>query len=89
MLRWPGKLPAGLVLSSIKTHTNIGITPVIAAGESDIHDLVLQKERQILDGVNHLDTWMGNTHKSARGHCFYYYASSIKSDTFPITEVAF
>ena len=36
MFRWSGKFPVGLGLGGIKTHMDIYITPVTAAGESDI-----------------------------------------------------
>jgi len=79
MVRWPGKIPAGTVLSGIQTHMDIYTTLAAAAGEPDIAEKVEKKYKQPIDGVNNLDYWMGKTDESARDHFFYYYESSIKA----------
>ncbi len=79
MVRWPGKIPAGTVLSGIQAHMDIYTTLAAAAGEPDIAEKVEKEYKQPIDGVNNLDYWMGKTDESARDHFFYYYESSIKA----------
>jgi len=79
MVRWPGKIPAGTVLSGIQSHMDIYTTLAAAAGEPDIAEKVEKQYKQPIDGVNNLDYWMGKTDESARDHFFYYYESSIKA----------
>jgi arylsulfatase len=79
MVRWPGKIPAGTVLSGIQTHMDIYATLAAAAGEPNIAAKVLKEEKQPIDGVNNLDYWMGKTNESVRDHYLYYYESSIKA----------
>ena len=82
MVRWPGKIEPGTVLSGIQTHMDIYTTLAAAAGEPDIAAKVLKEHKQFIDGVNNLDYWMGKTDESARDHYLYYYESSIKAIRF-------
>lgn len=79
MVRWPGKIPEGIVLNGIQTHMDIYTTLAAAAGEENIVKKVREEQKQFLDGVNNLDYWMGKADDSARDHFFYYYESSIKA----------
>ncbi len=67
MVRWPGKIPAGTVLSGIQTHMDIYTTLAAAAGEPDIAEKVEKEYKQPIDGVNNLDYWMGKTDEDALG----------------------
>ncbi len=79
MVRWPGKIPAGQVLSGIQTHMDIFTTLAAAAGAPNVADRIVEEQKQYIDGVNNLDYWMGKTQESKRNHYFYYYESSIKA----------
>jgi len=79
MVRWPGHVPAGQVLSGIQAHMDIFTTLSAAAGVPDVADRMRKERKQYIDGVNNLDYWTGKTADSARDHYFYYYESSLKA----------
>ncbi len=79
MVRWPDKIPAGTVLSGIQAHMDIYTTLAAAAGEPDIVEKVKEENKQLLDGVNNLDYWMGKTDESARDNFIYYHESTVRA----------
>jgi len=79
MVRWPGKIPAGTVLNGIQAHMDIYTTLAAAAGEPDIASKVLEEQKQLLDGVNNLDYWMGKTDESGRNNFIYYHESTVRA----------
>lgn len=84
LVRWPGKIPAGLIRNGISAHEDILPTLMAAVGDENIIE-DLKKGKKIgkmnykvhLDGYNNLDYWTGKTDESARNHFFYYYESSL------------
>jgi len=79
MVRWPGHVPAGQILSGIQTHMDVFTTLAAAAGVPDVAAKMRTERKQYIDGVNNLDYWLGKTDESARDHFLYYYESSIKA----------
>ena len=78
MVRWPGKIPAGVVSNGILSHQDWVPTLLAAAGEPDIKEKLLQGHRAAgksfkvhLDGYNQLDMLLGNG-PSARKEMFYF-----------------
>jgi arylsulfatase A-like enzyme len=79
MVSWPGKIPAGQILSGIQSHMDVFTTLAAAAGEPDVAERIRKERKQYIDGVNNLDYWTGKSKESARNHYLYYYESSIKA----------
>ena len=79
MIRWPGKIPAGTVLSGIQSHMDLYTTLAAAAGEPDIAEKVRKEQKQFIDGVNNLDYWTGKNDKSARNNFIYYHESTVRA----------
>jgi len=77
MVRWPGKIPAGAKLNGIQGHQDLFTTLAAAADVPDVAELMMQEKKQVIDGVNNLDYWMGKTDTSNRDHIFYYYESKL------------
>ncbi len=77
MARWPGKIPAGSKLNGIQGHQDVFTTLAAAAGVPDVADRIMAEKKQVIDGVNNLDYWMGNSEQSNRNHIFYYYESKL------------
>jgi arylsulfatase A-like enzyme len=79
LIRWPGKIPAGLELNGIQCHEDLFVTLAAAAGLPNLKSDLLKgytmngtSYKVHLDGYNNLDYWMGKTDKSARREVFYY-----------------
>ena len=77
MARWPHKIPAGTKLNGIQSHQDLFSTLAAAAGVDDVADRVMKEKKQMIDGINNLDYWMGETDKSNRTHIFHYYESKL------------
>jgi len=77
MVRWPGQIPAGQVLSGIQAHMDTFTTLAAAAGVPDVAARMRTERKQYLDGVNNLDYWMGKKTESARDHFLYYSESQL------------
>ena len=78
MVRWPGKIPAGVVSNGIISHQDWLPTLLAAAGEPNIKEKLLKGHRADgktfkvhLDGYNQLDMLLGNG-PSARKEMFYF-----------------
>jgi arylsulfatase len=78
VMRWPGKVPAGVVRNGIVSHADWFVTLLAAAGEPDIaaklregHELNGETYKVHLDGFNQLDYLTGNTDESPRPYFFY------------------
>ncbi len=78
MVRWPGKIPAGVISNGIFSHQDWLPTVLAAAGEPDIKEKLLRGHRAAgksflvhLDGYNQLDMLLGNG-PSARKEMFYF-----------------
>jgi len=79
MVRWPGHIEAGSILTGIVSHLDWLPTLLAAAGEPTIKDKLLtghqvgSKTFKIhLDGYNMLDYWTGKTASSPRVEFFYF-----------------
>jgi len=79
MVRWPGHIPAGQMLSGIQSHMDIFTTLAAAAGEPDVVNKMRVERKQYLDGVNNLGYWTGKTDESARDNFIYYHESNIRA----------
>lgn len=79
MVRWPGHIPAGRVLSGIQSHMDIFTTLAAAAGEPDVVAKMRTERKQYIDGVNNLDYWLGKTEESARDSFIYYHESTVRA----------
>jgi len=78
MVRWPGKIPAGVISNGILSHQDWLPTLLAAAGEPDIKEKLLKGHRADgksfrvhLDGYNQLDMLLGNG-PSASKEMFYF-----------------
>ncbi len=84
LVRWPGKIPAGLIRNGISAHEDVVPTLMAAVGNPNISE-ELKRGKKIgdmtykvyIDGYNNLDYWTGKTDESARNHFFYYYESGL------------
>ncbi|MFM0125785.1 arylsulfatase [Paraburkholderia sp. RL18-101-BIB-B] len=79
LIRWPGKIPAGVDLNGIQSHEDLYVTLAAAAGLPNLKQDLLKGYKMNgttykahLDGYNNLDYWEGKTGKSARREIFYY-----------------
>lgn len=79
MVRWPGQIPAGQVLSGIQSHMDIFTTLAAAAGAPDVATKMRTERKQYIDGVNNLDYWLGKTEESARNSFIYYHESTVRA----------
>ncbi len=78
MVRWPGRIPEGVVLNDIVSHADWFVTLLAAAGEPDIaeklkagHEMNGRSYRVHLDGFNQLDYFTGEAEQSPRDYFFY------------------
>lgn len=84
LVRWPGKIPAGLKRNGISSHEDVLPTLMAAVGNPNISE-ELKAGKKIgdmtykvhIDGFNNLDYWTGKTDESARNHFFYYYEANL------------
>jgi arylsulfatase len=79
MVRWPGKIPAGVVSNEIISHTDWLPTLLAAAGEPEICEKLKQgyqagdKEFKVhIDGYNFLPYFTGQTDKGPRQGIIYF-----------------
>jgi arylsulfatase A-like enzyme len=79
MVRWPGHIPAGTVLTGIVSHLDWAPTLLAAAGVPDIKEQLLKGYRigstthkVHLDGYNQLPYFTGKADKSPRLEFFYF-----------------
>ncbi|MEY8099832.1 arylsulfatase [Falsihalocynthiibacter sp. S25ZX9] len=79
MVRWPGQIPAGTVLTGIQAHMDVLPTLATAAGEPNVADRILAEQQQVIDGVDNLAYWTGESSESNRDDFLYYYESDIKA----------
>ena len=79
MVRWPGQIPPGRELDGIQAHMDIFTTLASAAGVKNVAAKILEERNQVIDGVDNLAYWTGETDKSARNSYLYYYESDIKA----------
>lgn len=84
LVRWPGKIPAGLVRNGISAHEDMFPTLMAAVGNNKVIDELLKGKKMgdmtykvHIDGFNNLDYWTGKTETSARNYFFYYYETSL------------
>jgi arylsulfatase A-like enzyme len=78
MVRWPGRIQAGLVLNGIVSHNDWFLTLLAAAGDPDVAerlkqgtDLAGTTYKVHLDGHDQLDYLTGAVASSPRQHFFY------------------
>jgi arylsulfatase A-like enzyme len=79
MVRWPGHVPAGVILGGIQAHMDIFTTLAAAAGETDVVGKMRRERKQFIDGINNLDYWTGKASESARNNFIYYHESGIRA----------
>ena len=84
IVRWPRKIPAGLIRNGISAHEDVLPTLMAAVGDKNINEELLNGKnvgdmtyKVYIDGYNNLDYWTGKSNESARNHFFYYYESSL------------
>ena len=77
LIRWPGVLPEGAVLNGIQGHQDMFTSLAAAAGIEDVVAAVREENGQIIDGVNNLPYWKGETDASARNSILYYFESQL------------
>lgn len=84
LVRWPGKIPAGLKRNGISSHEDVLPTLMAAVGNPNISEELLAGKKVgdmtykvHIDGFNNLDYWTGKTDVSARNHFFYYYEANL------------
>ena len=77
LLRWPGMIKPGQVLTGIQAHMDMFTTFAAAAGVPDVVEQMKTEKKQLLDGVNNLDYWTGKTQDSKRHNFLYYYESKM------------
>ncbi|MFT5303857.1 MAG: arylsulfatase A-like enzyme, partial [Mariniblastus sp.] len=75
--RWPGRIPAGTKLNGIQGHQDLFTTLAAVAGIDNVAARVMKEKKQVIDGVNNLDYWMGKADESSRDHIFHYYESKL------------
>jgi arylsulfatase len=78
MVRWPGRIPAGIVLNGIVSHNDWYVTLLAAAGDPDIAERLKQgtelngmTHKVHLDGHNQLPYITGEVDRSPRRSFFY------------------
>lgn len=78
MVRWPGRIPAGSVLTGIVSHNDWFVTLLAAAGDPDIAEKLREGAdlngtvyNVHLDGHNQLPYLTGEVDESPRNHFFY------------------
>jgi arylsulfatase len=78
MVRWPGKIPGGVISNGVISHQDWIPTLLAAAGEPDIKEKLLKghqadgkRFKVMLDGYNQLDMLLGNG-PSAGKEMFYF-----------------
>lgn len=76
LLRWPGTVDPGQVLNGIQCHQDMFTSLARAAGV-DAAARVKEEKSQILDGVDNVAYWTGESESSARNHIFHYYESKL------------
>ena len=89
LVRWPEKIPAGLIRNGISAHEDV-LPTLMAAVENDNISGELKKGKKVrdvtykvhIDGFNNLDYWTGKTDESARNYFFYYYESGLTAIRF-------
>jgi arylsulfatase len=84
LVRWPKRIPGGLIRNGISAHEDVLPTILAAAGVDDIKDQLLSGKKignmnykVMIDGYNNLDYWTGKSEASARNHFLYYYETSL------------
>lgn len=84
LVRWPARIPAGIVRNGISAHEDVLPTLMAAVGEENIKKELMNGKkigdmtyRVYIDGFNNLDYWTGESNVSARNHFFYYYETSL------------
>ncbi|MBS2100908.1 arylsulfatase [Carboxylicivirga linearis] len=84
LVRWPAKIPAGMIRNGISAHEDVLPTIMAAVGNPNINEELKQGKKigdttykVFIDGFNNIDYWTGKKDKSARNHFFYYYESSL------------
>lgn len=86
---WPGHVPAGQVIRGMQSHMDVLPTLADAAGIPNVQDKILRERKQIIDGVDNLDLWLGKTQKSKRDNYIYYYEGDIKAIRYNNWKVHF
>lgn len=79
MVRWPGRIAPGTVLTGIQAHMDVLPTLATAAGVPEVAEKILEEQDQVIDGVDNLAYWTGKSGESARNDFLYYYESDIKA----------
>ena len=96
LVRWPGKIPAGLVSNEVQSHEDLYVTLASAAGRPDLKEKLLNGEKLgettykvHLDGYDNTDHWTGKSDKSARREYFYYDETDLMAIRVDAWKLAF
>lgn len=76
LIRWPAKIPAGIVSNGIQDHTDIFTTLAAAAGAINISEQLRASKKVYIDGINNLANWTSGA-KSNRSIYYYYNESDL------------
>jgi arylsulfatase A-like enzyme len=76
---WPGHIPSGRVMLGIQANMDVFTTLAAAAGVEDVAAEVMAEKKQVIDGVNNLDWWLGKSDHSNRNDYIYYEGNQVRA----------
>ena len=79
IVSWPGHIPGGRVLDGMQAGMDILPTLAAAAGVPDAAAQILAEKNQVIDGVNNLEYWTGESDHSNRDNFIYYEGNEVRA----------
>ncbi|MGL5447134.1 MAG: sulfatase-like hydrolase/transferase, partial [Rhabdaerophilum sp.] len=71
LIRWPAAIRPGSVSNGIQSHMDLFTTLARAAGVQDVRKELLDSHKVMIDGVDNLAHWKGETASSREWHIMY------------------
>ncbi|WP_205963882.1 hypothetical protein [Pseudoruegeria sp. SK021] len=68
-----------MAITALNGHSPAGQMPRRSFTKPAIHVFRRESHHVMIDGINNLDYWEGNTDDSARNHFFYYYETGLSA----------